>query len=72
MDASSQCDVVSDVWRNWNSVNWAEVHRTTWRLQTRITKAVRDGDWRGAGRRATKIKRMKMIIDMLARGEKFH
>lgn len=50
MDAYSQCDVVSGVWRNWNSVNWADAHRTTRRLQTRIAKAVRNGDWRGARR----------------------
>lgn len=50
MDALSQCDVVSDVWQNWNSINWSEVHRTTRRLQTRIAKAVRTGDWRGARR----------------------
>ena len=49
MDAS-QCDVVSGVWQNWNSVDWTKVHRTTRRLQTRIAKAVRDGDRRGAKR----------------------
>ena len=49
MDAS-QCDVVSGVWQNWNSVDWTKVHRTTRRLQTRIAKAVRDGNWRGAKR----------------------
>ena len=35
---------------SWNSVNWAEVHRTTRRLQTLIAKAVGNGDWRGARR----------------------
>ena len=49
MDAS-QCDVASGAWRNWNSVNWTTVHRTTRRLQARIAKAVRDGNWRGAKR----------------------
>ena len=49
MDAS-QCDVASGVWQNWNSVNWTKVHRTTWRLQARIAKAVKDGNWRGARR----------------------
>ncbi len=49
MDAS-QCDVVSGARQNWNSVNWTRVHRTTRRLQTRIAKAVRDGDRRGAKR----------------------
>lgn len=49
MDAS-QCDIASGVWRNWNSINWTTVHRTTRRLQARIAKAVRNGDWRGAKR----------------------
>lgn len=49
MDAS-QCDVASGVWQNWNSVNWTKVHRTTRKLQARIAKAVKDGNWRGAKR----------------------
>ena len=49
MDAF-QCDVASGVWQNWSGVNWARVHRTTRRLQTRIAKAVRAGDRRGAKR----------------------
>jgi RNA-directed DNA polymerase len=49
MDAS-QCDVASGVWQNWNSIDWAKVHRPTRRLQTRIAKAVRTGDRRGARR----------------------
>lgn len=50
MDALSQCDVASDVWQNWNSIDWTKVHQTTRRLQARIAKAVRNGDWRGAKR----------------------
>src|SRR5579859_3716037 len=49
MDAS-QCDVASGVWQDWNSVSWAQVHQTARRLQTRIAKAVRGGDRRGARR----------------------
>src|SRR5579862_1496447 len=49
MDASP-CDVVSGAWRNWNSIDWSEVHRTTRKLQARIAKAVRGGDWRRARR----------------------
>jgi RNA-directed DNA polymerase len=49
MDAS-QCDVASGVWQDWNWIDWARVHRTTRRLQTRIAKAVRTGDRRGARR----------------------
>ena len=49
MDAS-QCDVASGVWQDWNSVSWTQIHRTARRLQTRIAKAVRGGDRRGAKR----------------------
>jgi len=44
------CDVPPNVWRDWNSTNWALVDQTVRRLQTRIAKAVRAGDWRGARR----------------------
>jgi len=49
MDATP-CDVPPNVWRDWNSTNWALVDQTVRRLQTRIAKAVRAGDWRGARR----------------------
>ena len=44
------CDVPSNVCFHWNSVNWSLVDQTVRRLQTRIAKAVRAGDWRGARR----------------------
>lgn len=49
MDALT-CDVASDVWQNWRSFDWASIHQTVRRLQTRIAKAVRKGDWRDAKR----------------------
>lgn len=49
MDACSR-DVASDVWQNWNSLDWSAVHQTVRRLQTRIAKATREGDWRGVQR----------------------
>lgn len=49
MDACSR-DVASDVWQNWNSLDWSSVHQTVRRLQTRIAKATQEGDWRGVKR----------------------
>jgi RNA-directed DNA polymerase len=49
MDACSR-DIASDVWQNWNSLDWSAVNQTVRRLQARITKAARDGDWRGVQR----------------------
>ncbi|PPE73938.1 group II intron reverse transcriptase/maturase [Solimonas fluminis] len=43
-------DVASDVWQDWTSLDWAGIHQTVRRLQTRIAKAIREGDWRGAKR----------------------
>lgn len=43
-------DVASDVWQDWTSLDWAGIHQTVRRLQTRIAKAIRGGDWRGAKR----------------------
>jgi RNA-directed DNA polymerase len=49
MDALTS-DFASGVWQNWNGLDWSSVHRTVRRLQTRIAKAVRNGDWRDAKR----------------------
>lgn len=49
MDAS-QCDVAADVWHDWRSFDWASINQTVRRLQTRIAKAVRNGNWRDAKR----------------------
>ena len=49
MDACTS-DFASGVWQNWNGLDWSGVYRTVRRLQTRIAKAVRNGDWRDAKR----------------------
>jgi RNA-directed DNA polymerase len=49
MDAS-HCNVAADVWQDWRSFNWASINQTVRRLQTRIAKAVRNGNWRDAKR----------------------
>lgn len=61
MDAHSR-DVTADVWQNWNSLDWSEVHRTVRRLQTRIAKAVREGDWRG-------VKRLQKLLTRSTSGK---
>jgi RNA-directed DNA polymerase len=63
MDACSR-DVTSDVWQNWNSLDWSAVHQTVRRLQTRIAKATRDGDWRG-------VKRLQKLLTRSSSGKCF-
>jgi len=48
MDAS--CDVVSSTWCSWHQINWSAVHSVVGRLQARIAKAARLGDWRNVRR----------------------
>lgn len=43
-------DVTSTDWQDWRSYDWAQVHQTVRRLQTRIAKAVSEGNWRRAKR----------------------
>lgn len=45
MDAV-QCDVASDTWTHWHSISWTDVHRVVGRLQIRIAKATKAGNWR--------------------------
>jgi RNA-directed DNA polymerase len=61
MDACSR-DVASDVWQNWNSLDWSAVHQTVRRLQTRIAKATQDGDWRG-------VKRLQKLLTHSSSGK---
>jgi len=61
MDADSR-DVASDVWQDWNSIHWSEVHQTVRRLQTRIAKAVQEGDWRG-------VKRLQKLLTRSTSGK---
>jgi RNA-directed DNA polymerase len=47
MDASAvACDVASPSWQAWHEVGWAKVYQGVARLQTRIAKAVKAGQWR--------------------------
>ncbi|WP_297528500.1 group II intron reverse transcriptase/maturase [Thiohalobacter sp.] len=43
-------DVVSDVWTGWHDISWRRVRKTVGRLQVRIAKAARNGDWRAVRR----------------------
>lgn len=45
MDASD-CDVASTDWSHWHGIPWQTVHREVGRLQARIAKATKAGDWR--------------------------
>ncbi len=47
MDASLQdCDVASTAWHAWHHIAWVDAHRVVARLQTRIAKAAKAGEWR--------------------------
>jgi RNA-directed DNA polymerase len=47
MDASQHdCDVASTAWQSWHDVSWVKVHQVVARLQTRIAKAAKAGEWR--------------------------
>jgi RNA-directed DNA polymerase len=49
MDAMHHhCDVASAAWQDWHHVPWDQAHRVVARLQTRIAKAVKNGNWRKA------------------------
>lgn len=45
MDASD-CDVASTDWGNWHGIPWQDVFREVGRLQARIAKAAKAGQWR--------------------------
>lgn len=47
MDAKYQeGDVASAVWQSWHQIHWSDAHQSVARLQTRIAKAVKAGEWR--------------------------
>ena len=47
MDASQHdCDVASATWQSWHDVSWVKVHQVVARLQARIAKAAKAGEWR--------------------------
>jgi RNA-directed DNA polymerase len=46
MDAPHTSDVVSAAWSSWHEISWSDAHRVVGRLQTRIAKATKAGNWR--------------------------
>lgn len=54
MDAV-QCDVASDTWTHWHGISWSDVHRVVGRLQIRIAKATKAGEWR-------QVKRLQRLL----------
>ena len=47
MDACQyECDVASTTWQSWHDISWVEVYQVVARLQTRIAKAAKAGEWR--------------------------
>ena len=47
MDAMQfDCDVASTAWSSWHQIHWVETYQVVARLQTRIAKAAKAGEWR--------------------------
>ena len=47
MDAMQfNCDVASTAWQSWHEIQWVKAYQVVARLQTRIAKAVKAGEWR--------------------------
>ena len=47
MDAMHcDCDVASTAWQSWHDISWVKAYQVVARLQTRIAKAVKAGEWR--------------------------
>ena len=47
MDAMQvDCDVASTTWQSWHDVDWVKIYQVVARLQTRIAKAAKAGEWR--------------------------
>ena len=40
------CDVASTAWQSWHRIPWSNAHQVVARLQTRIAKAAKAGEWR--------------------------
>ena len=49
MDASD-CDVASTNWTHWHGIPWQDAHQVVGRLQARIARAAKAGDWRNVRR----------------------
>lgn len=50
MDAYFKGDVASTCWNDWHQIPWSKSFRHVRRLQARIAKTAKDGDWRGVKR----------------------
>lgn len=47
MDATQfNCDVASTAWQSWHEIQWVKAYQVVARLQTRIAKAAKAGEWR--------------------------
>lgn len=47
MDASQfDCDIASTGWKSWHDISWVKVYQAVARIQTRIAKAAKAGEWR--------------------------
>lgn len=47
MDAmQSDCDVASTAWQSWHEIHWVKAYQVVARLQARIAKAAKAGEWR--------------------------
>lgn len=44
--ASNDCDVASTAWDSWHHIPWFSAFQVVARLQTRIAKAAKAGEWR--------------------------
>ena len=49
MDACS-CDVASTNWTHWHDIPWQDAHQVVGRMQARIAKAAKAGEWRNVKR----------------------
>lgn len=54
MDASN-CDVASTTWTHWHGIPWQDAHQVLGRLQARISKAAKAGEWR-------QVKRLQRLL----------
>jgi hypothetical protein len=61
MDASD-CDVASTNWTHWHGIPWRDAHQVVGRLQARIAKAAKAGDWRTVRR----LQRLRPAYSMFA------
>ena len=46
MDTIPDSDVASTEWSAWNDISWSDTYQIVGKLQTRIAKATKAGNWR--------------------------